>query len=51
MVFAEGDNPKVLKAAEIANDEGIVVPILLGPEDKIRQLMTDFDIDLHCGYY
>ena len=47
VVFAEGDNPKVLKAAEIANDEGIVVPILLGPEDKIRQLMTDFDIDLH----
>ncbi|MFN4884916.1 MAG: NADP-dependent malic enzyme [Bacteroidota bacterium] len=47
VVFAEGDNPKVLKAAEIAKDEGVAIPILLGQEDHIRQMIVDFDLDLH----
>jgi len=46
VVFAEGDNPKILKAAEIAKDEGVAIPILLGKEDRIRQLISDFDLDL-----
>jgi malate dehydrogenase (oxaloacetate-decarboxylating)(NADP+) len=46
VVFAEGDNPKVLKAAEIAKDEGVAIPILLGQEDHIRQMIVDFDLDL-----
>ncbi len=46
VVFAEGDNIKVLKAAQLAKDEGIAVPILLGPEDKIHQLIGELELDL-----
>ncbi|MBL7941615.1 MAG: NADP-dependent malic enzyme [Flavobacteriales bacterium] len=46
VVFAEGDNYKILKAAELARDEGICYPILLGPEDRIRRMMEELEIDL-----
>ncbi|MEN9671076.1 MAG: hypothetical protein RL018_1353, partial [Pseudomonadota bacterium] len=46
VVFAEGDNFKILKAAEAARDEGIAEPILLGPEDKIRQMIIDGEFSL-----
>jgi malate dehydrogenase (oxaloacetate-decarboxylating)(NADP+) len=46
VVFAEADNVKVLKAAQIVKDEGIAHPILLGNEKRIRQLMLDNNIDL-----
>ena len=32
VVFAEAENIKILKAAQIAKDEGIAIPILLGNE-------------------
>ncbi len=38
LVFAEADNVKILKAAQIIFDEGIAYPILLGKEKKIRDL-------------
>lgn len=44
VVFAEADNLKVLKAAQIAEDEGICYPILLGNEQKIQNLIADNDI-------
>ncbi|MDZ4824051.1 MAG: NADP-dependent malic enzyme [Flavobacteriales bacterium] len=47
VVFAEGDNFKILKAAEQARDEGICTPILLGPVEKIRALMDETELDLH----
>lgn len=47
VVFAEGDNLKILKAAEQARDEGICTPILLGPVEKIRSLMNEAEVDLH----
>ncbi|MFY7708528.1 MAG: NADP-dependent malic enzyme [Flavobacteriales bacterium] len=46
VVFAEGDNIKVLKAAQIAKDEGVAKPILLGPEDRIHQLIEELELDL-----
>jgi malate dehydrogenase (oxaloacetate-decarboxylating)(NADP+) len=46
VVFAEGDNIKVLKAAQLAKDEGIAFPILLGPEDRIHQLIDELELDL-----
>jgi malate dehydrogenase (oxaloacetate-decarboxylating)(NADP+) len=46
VVFAEGDNLKVLKAAELARDEGIAIPILLGPALSIRQLIATHNLDL-----
>lgn len=47
VVFAEGDNIKVLKAAQIAKDEGVAHPILLGPEDRIHQLIEELELDLN----
>ncbi len=46
VVFAEGENIKILKAAEAAKDEGCAIPILLGDEKRIRELMEEWDIDL-----
>jgi len=40
IVFAEADNVKVLKAAQIVFDEGIAYPILLGDENNIRNIAT-----------
>jgi allosteric NADP-dependent malic enzyme (EC 1.1.1.40) len=37
IIFAEADNQKILKAAQIAYDEGIAYPILLGDEKRSRQ--------------
>jgi malate dehydrogenase (oxaloacetate-decarboxylating)(NADP+) len=46
LIFAEADNVKILKAAQIASDERICNPILLGDEKKIRQLALENSIDL-----
>src|SRR6476469_4731313 len=46
IVFAEADNVKILKAAQIVIDEGIGYPILLGDENKIRQIAQANGIDL-----
>ncbi len=46
VVFAEGDNYKILKAAQIAKEEGLVEPILLGRKDQIHQLMETYAIDM-----
>jgi len=46
VVFAEADNYKILKAAQIVKDEGIAVPILLGNEKKIHQLIEEYQLDL-----
>jgi malate dehydrogenase (oxaloacetate-decarboxylating)(NADP+) len=46
IVFAEADNPKVLKAAQIVFDEGIGFPILLGNEKKIRKIAEENAVDL-----
>ena len=46
VVFAEADNYKILKAAQIVKDEGIAVPILLGNKEQIRALMVENNLDL-----
>lgn len=46
VVFAEGDNYKILKAAQQARDERIAIPILLGDEKKIREVIQDLELDL-----
>jgi len=46
VVFAEADNLKVLKAAQVVNDEGIAYPILLGNEARIRELMLENAIEI-----
>jgi malate dehydrogenase (oxaloacetate-decarboxylating)(NADP+) len=46
VVFAEGDNYKILKAAQQARDEGVAFPILLGDEMKIRKMMEESEIEI-----
>ncbi|HEX8549276.1 MAG TPA: NADP-dependent malic enzyme [Cytophagaceae bacterium] len=46
IVFAEADDPKILKAAQIILDEGIGTPILLGKKDKINKLIKEYNLDL-----
>jgi len=46
VVFAEADNLKILKAAQILFDEGVVYPILLGEENSIRKIANGNGISL-----
>jgi malate dehydrogenase (oxaloacetate-decarboxylating)(NADP+) len=45
VVFAEADQLNVLKAAQIAFEEGIATPILLGRRDEIERLMEELEFD------
>ncbi len=46
VVFAEGDNFKVLKSAQTVQHEGIAKPILLGNIKTIHQLIEQYELDL-----
>lgn len=46
VVFAEADNVKILKAAQLAYDEGVAIPILLGKKTKIIKLIEEYAIEL-----
>lgn len=46
VVFAEADNYKILRAAQIVQDEGIANPILLGDKDKINRIIRENNIKL-----
>lgn len=47
IVFPEGDNEKILRAAQIILDEGFAEPVLLGRKERI--LKSAKDCDLHLG--
>lgn len=47
VVFAEAENFKVLKAAQMVKDDGIAIPILLGEERKIRALIEEHSLQLN----
>lgn len=47
IVFPEGDNEKILRAASTLIEEGIAIPILVGNEDKIRASIEELGIELH----
>ncbi len=46
VVFPEGDNVKILKAAQTAYEEGVALPILLGRKAVIEGLIEEYNIDL-----
>ncbi|MBS1974909.1 MAG: NADP-dependent malic enzyme, partial [Bacteroidetes bacterium] len=46
VVFADADNVKILKTAQIVYDEGIAFPILLGNENRIRAMAAENNIDI-----
>jgi malate dehydrogenase (oxaloacetate-decarboxylating)(NADP+) len=45
VVFAEADNYKILKAAQIVKDEGIATPILLGNVERIQKIVLENGIE------
>ncbi len=45
VVFAEADNLKILKAAQVATEEGICIPILLGKRKVIESLMQEYSLE------
>jgi malate dehydrogenase (oxaloacetate-decarboxylating)(NADP+) len=47
VVFAEADNIKILKAAQIIRDEKIAIPILLGNVGMIGELIAEHKLDLN----
>ncbi len=46
IVFPEGEDPRILRAARILADEGIAHPILLGDPDAIRRQADDAAVTL-----
>ena len=46
VVFAEADNYKILKAAQIVYEEGIAKPILLGKIKRIQEVVDEFNLEL-----
>ncbi|MGB6269687.1 MAG: NADP-dependent malic enzyme [Olleya sp.] len=45
VVYTEADQISVLKAAQIAYDEGIAIPILLGRKEEIERLKQEIEFD------
>jgi malate dehydrogenase (oxaloacetate-decarboxylating)(NADP+) len=46
IVFGEADRLKILKAANIAHEEGTCTPILLGHRDRIMSLIKEHQLNL-----
>jgi len=46
IVFAEADHPKILKAAQVLQDEKIARPILLGSRVDIERLIKEHGLEL-----
>nr|WP_068888260.1 NADP-dependent malic enzyme [Pedobacter panaciterrae] len=46
VVFAEADNYKILKAAQIVKDENIAIPILLGNKEVIKKIIEENALEL-----
>lgn len=46
VVFAEATHHKILKAAQVLQDEGIAIPILLGNTKEIESLIKEYNLDL-----
>ncbi len=47
LVFPEGVEPKIIKAAQLCVDEGIAYPILLGDPEKIADVAKEYNYDLN----
>lgn len=46
VVFAEADNYKILKAAQTAYEEGVVIPVLLGRKEKVLGMIKEYKMEL-----
>ena len=48
IVFAEGEETKIIRAAHQVLDEGIATPILIGRPDVIQKKIAELSIKLNC---
>ncbi|HEV8079520.1 MAG TPA: NADP-dependent malic enzyme [Chitinophagaceae bacterium] len=46
VVFAEAENQKILKTAQLVQEEGVAYPILLGDEMRIKKIALENGIEL-----
>jgi malate dehydrogenase (oxaloacetate-decarboxylating)(NADP+) len=46
IVFPEGDEPKVMRAAAILVDDSIAIPVLLGSRERLASIAKDANINL-----
>jgi malate dehydrogenase (oxaloacetate-decarboxylating)(NADP+) len=49
VVFAEGEEPKIIRAAVQVEDEGIAIPILIGRPEVIQAKAAELSLDLQCS--
>jgi malate dehydrogenase (oxaloacetate-decarboxylating)(NADP+) len=49
LVYAEGEDERVLRAAQVVVDEGLGRPLLLGRPEVIAQRMAEFGLRLEIG--
>jgi malate dehydrogenase (oxaloacetate-decarboxylating)(NADP+) len=49
VVYAEGENERVLRAVQVVIDEGLAYPILVGRPDKIQQRVEGFGLRIQGG--
>lgn len=47
VVLADAQHYNMLKAAEIVHNEGLAIPVLLGNENVIRQLIKEHELELN----
>lgn len=45
IVYAEGEHPKIIRAAYAVQSQGIATPILIGREDEINEQIRDLGLD------
>ncbi|MBN2387420.1 MAG: NADP-dependent malic enzyme [Anaerolineales bacterium] len=48
IVFAEGEEPKIIRAAALVQDEGIAVPILIGRPAVVQARTEELALDFRC---
>jgi malate dehydrogenase (oxaloacetate-decarboxylating)(NADP+) len=49
VAYAEGEEERVLRAAQVAVDEGLAFPVLIGRAEIIAQRITSFGLRLRLG--
>src|SRR5690606_13504400 len=49
VVFAEGEEEQVIRAAASFAQQGLGVPVLVGREDRVKAAAANAGVDLHGG--
>jgi len=47
LVFPEGEEPKIIKAAQLSMDAKIAIPILIGNKERINEIAKANNYDIH----